>query len=145
MRVLQRDALCALAIHAQTMNRSPIIASSLKGDMNAQHGDKAVTENNTHTGGRLSMPAFDAIAPVTNGKMAAPAAPQLPTQPTAPEIVSGGRMPPAWFMRIGNMGPMSKPTKETSIALVMKCGTAQMMASSLNDQATWEVENWKQK
>lgn len=43
----------------------------------------------------------DAIAPVMNGKAAAPAEPKLEIQPMPPEMSSWGRMRPAWFMTIG--------------------------------------------
>ena len=57
--------------------------------------------NGTYTGNRLTMPAFDAMAPVMKGNTAAPAAPQQAIQPMAPEIRSGGITRPQWFMRIG--------------------------------------------
>ena len=85
----------------------------------------------TYTGGRAPIPALEEIVPVMNGNTAAPAAPQLPVQPIAPEIQSGGRMRPAWFMRMGNMGPRKKPTKETEIAPANRFGTNQTTNSRL--------------
>ncbi len=68
---------------------------------------------------------------MTNGKTAAPAAPQLPAQPIAPEMQSGGRTRPAWFMRMGKMGPRKKPTKEMEIAPANRFGTNQTTSSRL--------------
>ena len=80
------------------------------------------------------MPALDAIAPVMKGKTAAPAAPQLPTHPMAPDMQSGGRTRPAWFMRMGKMGPKKKPTKETQIAPDSRLGTSHTTSSSLTEE-----------
>ena len=86
----------------------------------------------THKGCKLPMFVPDAIAPVMNGNAAAPAALKLEIQPIAPEMSSGGRMRPAWFMTIGKMGPRKKPTKETQIALDMRWGTSQTTSSRLS-------------
>ena len=73
----------------------------------------------------------DAIAPAMNGNAAAPAAPKLVTNPTDPEMSSGGSMFPAWFMTMGKTGPRKKPTKQTQTADAMRLSTCQTTSSRL--------------
>lgn len=82
------------------------------------------------------MPVFDAMAPVTNGYTAAPAAPQLAIQPTPPEIRSGGRMRAEWFVMIGIMGPRKNPTNDTAMASAMSDGTSHTTSSSLQTKSS---------
>ena len=93
----------------------------------------------THRGCKLAMLVPEAIAPVMNGNAAAPAAPKLEIQPILPEMSSGGRIDPAWFMTIGNMGPRKNPTKATQIAEERRCGTSQTTSSSLQEDEDSKV------
>lgn len=65
------------------------------------------------------------------GNMAPPIMPALTIHPIAPDRRWGGRKPPHWFMRIGNIGPITTPTSATATADGMSSGSAQMNISSL--------------
>ncbi len=74
------------------MNTSAISVINLDNATLSGHVERLPTHGRAkgcaYTGCRLPIPAFDAIAPVMNGKMAAPAAPQLAIQPIAPDMSS---------------------------------------------------------
>ena len=91
----------------------------------------------THKGWRLTIPNFDASKPVRNGSTAEPAWPTLAMYPRQPVRSQRGRMVVEWFMRMGNMGPKKKPTKETAIASPTRDGTSQTISSSLR----WYASN----
>ena len=78
----------------------------------------------------------DAIAPVMNGNAALPAAPKLVIHPILPEMSSGGKTVPAWFITIGKIGPRKKPTKDTQTAEEMRLGTSQTTSSRLTGGAS---------
>ena len=134
-----RRGACGTRAHKTTIK--PINDTSLctKHSSSATPPHTNSRERATHSGCSPLIPVFDAIAPVMNGNTAAPAAPQLPVQPIAPEIQSGGRMRPAWFMRMGNMGPRKKPTKETQIAPDNRLGTSHTTSSSLMEEYSWSA------
>ena len=92
---------------------------------------KGIPVDITDKGCKLLMLVSDAIAPVMNGNTALPAEPKLAIQLTEPEMSSGGRMRPAWFIAMGKIGPRKKPTKETATASPTSRGTCQTTSSSL--------------
>ena len=79
----------------------------------------------THKGCKLSIPEFEAIVPVINGRRALPPAPQAAIHPTAPFTRWRGRTRAAWFRAIGNIGPKRTPIIETEITDAVKEGTTQ--------------------
>ena len=93
----------------------------------------------THKGCKFPISVPDAIAPVMNGKTSEPTDPKLEIQPILPEMSSGGRIDPAWFMTIGNIGPRKNPTKATQIAEERRCGTSQTTSSSLQEDEDSKV------
>ena len=54
-----------------------------------------------HTGCRVLIPLFDAIAPVMNGRTAEPACPKPAIHPIDAVRRRGGRIRAAWFMTMG--------------------------------------------
>lgn len=66
-----------------------------------------------------------------NGKSAEPAKPKLAIQPIEPVSSQGGIRRPVSFMRMGYIGPSTKPTKETATASPMRDGTSHTTSSSL--------------
>ena len=128
--VLQANCCRVAGTQAHTMNSTPAIATNLQPASTSASLLFHISIG-TYAGGKALIPALEAIAPVMNGKTAAPAAPQLPAHPIAPEMQSGGRMRPAWFIRMGKMGPRKKPTNEMEIAPAKRFGTNQTTSSSL--------------
>ena len=92
---------------------------------------KGIPVDITDKGCKLLMLVSDAIAPVMNGNTALPAEPKLAIQLTEPEMSSGGRVRPAWFIAMGKIGPRKKPTKETATSSRTSRGTCQTTSSSL--------------
>ena len=77
------------------------------------------------------MPKCDASAPVRKGKRAEPANPKPPIQPMEPVSSQGGIRREDSFMRMGYIGPKTKPTNETAMAPPTREGTSQTMSSKL--------------
>lgn len=124
------------------MNTTPNNATTLEVHLFVSVCMRKKYDSNAYSGCRAPMPVFDAMAPVTNGNTAAPAAPQLAIQPTPPEMRSGGRMRAAWFVIIGNIGPKKKPTKETHTASAMSDGTSQTTSSRLRAKLFHSAGSW---
>ncbi len=89
----------------------------------------------THNGCREAMPNFCARRPVMKGRTAEPACPAPAMYPAQPVISHLGRMVVEWFMRMGNMGPRRRPTRETAMAFWTSEGTSQTVISSLMPQS----------
>ena len=125
--------------NAHTINNSPIIEIRLHRQGHTESASIMVQwlardewqVSNTHRGCKLLMLVPEAIAPVMNGNAAAPAAPKPVIQAMPPEMSSGGRIAPAWFMTMGKTGPRKKPTKAIQTALDMRCGTSHTASSRL--------------
>ena len=67
-----------------------------------------------------------------NGRTAEPAWPAPAIYPAQPVMSHGGRMVVEWFMRMGNIGPRRRPTREIATAFWMSEGTNQTVTSSLS-------------
>ena len=94
---------------------------------------------NTHKGCKLSIPKFEAIAPVINGRRALPPAPQATIHPTVPFTRWRGRTCAVWFIAMGYIGPKRMPITETEIAPAVKEGTSQTINWKLS---AWWVRRW---
>lgn len=66
-----------------------------------------------------------------NGNSADPAKPKLAIQPMEPVSSQGWMRRPVSFIKIGYIGPSTKPTKETATASPMSEGTSHTMSSRL--------------
>lgn len=72
------------------------------------------------------------------GRTAEPACPAPAMYPEQAVMSQRGRMVVEWFMRMGNIGPRRRPTKETATAFSMSEGTTQTVISSLVNRFQWE-------
>lgn len=88
-------------------------------------------QGRTDKGCRDAIPNFWARRPVMNGRTAEPAWPAPAMYPEQAVMSQRGRMVVEWFMRMGNIGPRRRPTKETATAFSISEGTTQTVTSSL--------------
>jgi len=124
-KVSNNHVVTSLGTKVQIVPKRIIITKSLNQKKSLNLLCETRRFRNTHKGCKLSIPHFEAIVPVTNGRRVLPAAPQADIHPIVALMRWRGRTRAVWFMTIGYIGPRRMPIIETEMAPPVNEGRSQ--------------------